>query len=191
MFVGLYDLVYYLLFISFCDFVFNGGFSWLRWWGVWYYQPFFSVVDRTQLILNWGKGLSLVGVIRMCFTLVFGSGFIFGIGGHISNLFDFSLGVFILVRDFKFSVELFGQWSEYSFWVLFVLFQLSVIFFSFSWNFGLSFCPSYLSESFIDLVDCCFCWLDSSSVLQWCRYNLSYRFPPFFLVLEKLYFFYS
>ena len=54
-----------------------------------------------------GKDSNFVGVIRMFFSLVFGSGFISWIGGWTGDLCDFSFRLFILVGDLNFSVDTF------------------------------------------------------------------------------------
>ena len=47
------------------------------------------------VMLTLSLNLGFIGVSRICFTSVFGSGFILGIVGWIGNLCDFSLRVFI------------------------------------------------------------------------------------------------
>ena len=66
--------------------------------------------------------LSLVGIIRMCFPLVFHLRFILEITGWIGDLYDFSFTVFILV-DFKFFKE---QLEEYSQDLIIQMLQLNM-----------------------------------------------------------------
>ena len=81
-----------------CDFLLN-----LR--GLWFemMRVLISFVIFIQLLVGHtlfrigGKGFSSIALKRMCFPLVFSSRFILGIGGRIGNLFDFSLGMFILL----------------------------------------------------------------------------------------------
>ena len=94
------------------------------------------------------EGSRSVGVIRICFALVFGLRFILGVGGWIGDLWFFPQGIYfsgrfrVFFRDFWVS-HMGVCYGFFLFW-----FQLSVVFFySCSWNFVQSFNTCCISFS--------------------------------------------
>ena len=66
----------------------------------------FSIICWPSLILDCGKGSSLVGVYKIYFTLMFW--FWIYTSKQIGDLSDFPFRVSILARNLEFSIDIFG-----------------------------------------------------------------------------------